>query len=281
MPIQWNEIKTAIFDLDGTLYEDTHHFEYYAALLEEKLDKNDRNSFRKDYENMLKGKHPVAVGRVYDAVRDRVLEVDPETNRVINTWDWEGKPVTKEEEYKEPITFDFDSMIAIGDGWWLPVAAAKHYGVQSTYDAYHKTKEFMQTEAFQFTEQPERRKALKQLRDHMKLILITNSQADDVKRLLDTLDLNGIFHEVIANAKKPVHTEEHFKKIIETEEILPNEAVSLGDNYLNDIVPAENLGMNAVLIDPQGCTTTRGHTECVQSLTDLFPTIKKLQHTSF
>ncbi len=29
------KIKVIIFDLDGTLYEDTHHFDYYAKRIEE------------------------------------------------------------------------------------------------------------------------------------------------------------------------------------------------------------------------------------------------------
>ncbi|MFB4162463.1 HAD family hydrolase [Alteribacillus sp. JSM 102045] len=270
-------IKAAIFDLDGTLYEDTHHFKYYAALLEDMLEEKHRASFRKDYEKMLKGDHPAAIGRVYDVEHDRILEVDPGTNRVRRVWSWDGELISKGEDYySEPIVYDFDSMIAIGDGWWLPVAAAKHYGAADTYEAYHKTKAYMQTEDFQFEEHPERRQALLHLSKHMKLFLITNSKTDDAAQLLETLDFKGIFHEVITDAKKPVHTEEHFARIIETEHLKPHETVSIGDNYLNDIVPAEKLGMHAVLIDPHGCTTTRYNTACIRSLSELFPAIKRL-----
>ncbi|MDQ0298138.1 putative hydrolase of the HAD superfamily [Salibacterium salarium] len=273
MTIPWNKIDAAIFDLDGTLYEDTHHFDYYAKQLEEKLPEHKRSSFRKDYNKMMRGEHPVVIGRIYDTTRDRILEVHPETYQVMKTWNWEGDVVSEGEDYKVPVKFDFDTMIAIGDGWWPPVAAAKHYGVGSTFDAYKATKLYMQTEAFQFAKHPERRESLLRLQQYMTLVLLTNSQADDVEQLLTTLDLQGVFHDVIPNAKKPAQTGNQFTTVMKKYNLSPDQVVSIGDNYLNDIIPAENLGMYSVLIDPQGRTQTRSNTVRIRSLSDLFPLI--------
>ncbi|RSL33590.1 HAD family hydrolase [Salibacterium salarium] len=273
MTIPWQNVNTAVFDLDGTLYEDTHHFDYYAKQLAAKLAERDRSSFWRDYDNMIKGNHPVAIGRVYDTTQDRIVEVDPETYQVTKTWNWEGNVVSAGEDYVEPVTFDFDSMIAIGDGWWPPVAAAKHYGIGSTFDAYKATKAYMQTADFQFEQHPERRESLLRLQQYMNLVLLTNSQADDVERLIETLDLQGVFHEIIPNAKKPAQTSEHFTSIMKKYKLHPENMVSIGDNYLNDIVPAENAGMHAVLIDPQGRTPIRSNTARIRSLSELFPLI--------
>ncbi|MFZ4451171.1 HAD family hydrolase [Salibacterium aidingense] len=274
MTIHWNSIHIAVFDLDGTLYEDTHHFKYYAGQLVSKLPEDKQPLFWKDYYKMLESSHPVAVGRVYDVQKDRILEVDPETYKVRKTWNWNGEVVSAGEDYQDPISFDFDSMIAIGDGWWLPVAAAKHYGIGSTFASYQKTKEYMQTEDFQFADDPSRRRSLAALKKQFRLLLLTNSQADDVERLLETLDLQGIFHRIIPNAKKPAQTRTHFASIMEEYEVKAEEIVSIGDNYLNDIVPAENMGMNAVLIDPQGKTPTRSATERIRTLSELFSLIE-------
>ncbi|SFA94083.1 putative hydrolase of the HAD superfamily [Lentibacillus halodurans] len=274
MAITWNSIQLAVFDLDGTLYEDTHHFKYYANQLASKLPEEKRSLFWKDYYKMLKGKQPIVIGRVYDVDQDRILEVNPETYQVTKTWDWNGDIISAGEDYQGTITFDFDSMIAIGDGWWLPVAAAKHYGVGSTFDAYQRTKTYMQTEDFQFTNDPSRREDLLKLEERFNLVLLTNSQADDVERLLKALDLEGIFHHIIPNAKKPAQTKAHFRSLLQQYDVKPAEVISIGDNYLNDIVPAENMGMHAVLIDPQGATPIRTTTERIQTLSELFSLIQ-------
>lgn len=224
---------------------------------------------------MLEGNHPAAVGRVYDAEKDRILEVDPASYRVTTVWDWEGKETGEEDTYMSPVAFDFHSMIAVGDGWWLPAAAAKHYGVSSTFDAYQKTKAYMQTEDFQFAEIPERRFWLQQLGRRMHLILLTNSESDDVEKLLKTLDLEGIFDEVIPGAAKPARTKTHFKRVLEKYNAAPEEVLSIGDNYLNDIVPAENLAIPAVLIDPSGKTPIRSVTERIATLQELFPLLRR------
>ncbi|PSL50622.1 putative hydrolase of the HAD superfamily [Salsuginibacillus halophilus] len=270
MKLDWQNIKLVIFDLDGTLYEDTDHFEFYANELSKKLDPANENAFWQDYRAMLRGEHPVAIGRVYDAVRDRILVISPDTNEVTRIFDWSGTEVDEHSMYQEAITCDFDHYIAIGDGWWPPVAAAKHYGVGSTYDAYCRTKDFMQTEDFQFDENPGLREALEALGMQKDLVLITNSQQDDVERLLHTLNIDGVFPEVIANAKKPALTEDHFSSLLERYDVRPNEAVSIGDNYLNEVAPAERFGMKGVLIDPSQNAETKENTVVVSTLRDLF-----------
>ncbi|MGY4688825.1 HAD family hydrolase [Salibacterium sp. K-3] len=275
MSFTGNLLQIAVFDLDGTLYEDTSHFRYYAERLAEKLPAEKQPSFWRDYEKMLEGDHPVAVGRVYDAQNDYVLEVDPASYVVTRIWTWEGKETENKDTYTSPVTFDFDSMIAVGDGWWLPAAAAKHHGTGSTRDAYQKTKAFMQTEDFQFAEDLSRRASIEKLGNQMHLVLLTNSEAGDVKQLLRTLDLEDVFDEVIPGAAKPARTEAHFRSILQTYEAAPEEVVSIGDNYLNDIVPAENLGMASVLIDPQGRTPVRPGTERISTLHELFPLLDR------
>lgn len=276
MTVDWKKIKLAIFDLDGTLYEDTEHFEYYANELSKNLNEKNRQAFWDDYQKILTGEHPVAIGRVYDAKRDRILVVNPSTNKVVKVFDWTGKKRQEISYYKEDIAYDFDHFIAIGDGWWLPVAAAKHYGAGSTYEAYNKTKDYMQTDEFQFAENPGLRETLLELGKKKDIVLITNSQADDVERLLTSLNLSGIFPELISNAKKPQKTLMHFQELLSRYQISPDEAVSIGDNYLNEIAPAEQLNMQAILIDPSQKAETKPQTEVAASLSDVFNDMKNL-----
>ena len=68
-----NKWKVIVFDLDGTLYEDTHHFEYYAKQLQHKLPAEKRESFWKDYQSALDLQHALQIGRAYDVEQDLVL----------------------------------------------------------------------------------------------------------------------------------------------------------------------------------------------------------------
>lgn len=136
----FQQAELIIFDLDGTLYEDTVHFDYYAQQLKLELSK----------------------------------------------------------------------MIAIGDGWWLPNVCARHYGVMETHTSYERTKEYMATDQFTLTKIPHLRSSLLHLKTKKITVLLTNSQDDDVARLLHLLDLEGTFDDIITVAKKPLHTLNHF-----------------------------------------------------------------------
>jgi FMN phosphatase YigB (HAD superfamily) len=244
--------KLVVFDLDGTLYEDTDHFDYYAELLKLELTKEeDQQRFQKDYEAMKAGNHIVKIGKAYDVERDYVLTLDPMTIQVTEVHNWDGELINQDEVmtlYKEPLEFNFENMIAIGDGWWLPFVTAKHYGVQDTYTNYNKTKEYMVTDQFQLTKTPGLKQGLLELKNSKQLVLCTNSDIDDVGRLLKELELDTIFEHILSSAMKPTHTEGHFKKLIQQYEVKPHEVVSIGDNFINEIAPALKLGMKAVYI---------------------------------
>ncbi|WP_052364174.1 hypothetical protein [Geomicrobium sp. JCM 19037] len=55
----FKHIDLVIFDLDGTLYEDTDHFDHYAKRLSEELPEQKRANFFQDYDDMKKGNHAV------------------------------------------------------------------------------------------------------------------------------------------------------------------------------------------------------------------------------
>ncbi|WP_236567174.1 HAD family hydrolase [Geobacillus sp. TFV-3] len=60
------DIKVIVFDLDGTLYEETSHFDYYAEQVAKRLCETDRPRFWNDYRAVLAGRHPLRIGVMYD-----------------------------------------------------------------------------------------------------------------------------------------------------------------------------------------------------------------------
>lgn len=262
-----------IFDLDGTLYEGTDHFDYYAERLLLDVTEHSKEAFKTDYEKMKVGKHPVKIGKAYDVENDTVLTLDPFTLNVVKveTWDGEEWPDERRKEvYNGPLSFDFETMIAIGDGWWLPFAAAKHYGVKNCYPRYVETKEYMVTSEFQLEQIPGVREGLLKLKETKKIVLITNSDIDDVGRLLKELNLDGVFEHIVTSAKKPSRTIDIFQKLMEQYEVNAEEIVSVGDNFINEIAPAIQMGMKGIYIDPLQGRLQHEQLKVVKSLGDCF-----------
>ncbi|MCT1904269.1 HAD family hydrolase [Oceanobacillus sojae] len=265
------DYKLVIFDLDGTLYEGTEHFDYYAKLLQEKVAPAYQADYLREYEAMKAGKHLVSIGKVYDAARDLVLTIDSLTFEVSAAYRWNGEKLSEtetQEYYPGPQQFDFNHLVAIGDGWWLPFASAKHYGVEENYSSYLATKEFMVSDDFTIEKLEGLRTYLLQLKEKTQIVLLTNSDREDVTRLLNELDLTNIFDHMITSAKKPAYTKKWMEHLIEQYEIESAEAVSVGDNFINEIAPALSLGMDAVYIQPHGHNEERDGLKVIDSLTD-------------
>ncbi|WP_202081071.1 HAD family hydrolase [Caldalkalibacillus salinus] len=248
----FEDSQLMIFDLDGTLYEDTDHFAYYAHLLKQEVDEAFRSAYEREYKKMINGEHTLKIGSVYDLVRDHIVEIDSSSSRVTHAWTWDGDPLSEDERqrlYPTPVECDFETMMAIGDGWWLPNACARHFGVNDTDTAYVKTKEYMAAEQFSLTRIPGLREGLLHLKQKRDIVLVTNSDPDDVGRLLDRLDLDDIFEDRVTVAKKPQYTKNHFSQLLKEYDVRPHEAISIGDNYINEIAPAIQLGLKTIFID--------------------------------
>jgi FMN phosphatase YigB (HAD superfamily) len=250
-----DEAKLLIFDLDGTLYEDTDHFDYYCRLMQQRVADDKKQAFWDTYESMKKGNHPVAIGKVYDIQNDVSVTVDPMTLQVtkVMTFDGEEWPSEKvKKEYPRELVYDFERLIAIGDGWWLPYATAMHFGLKQsdTWECYNATKEYMVTDQFNLTKTPGLKDALIRLKEEKKLVLLTNSEREDVQRLLNELELDGIFHALYSEGQKPLKTKEKIQAILDECGVQPQEAVSIGDNFINEIAPALLMGLKAVYIQP-------------------------------
>jgi FMN phosphatase YigB (HAD superfamily) len=268
----YNDFKLYVFDLDGTLYEDTDHFDYYSDLLKQEVLQEEQVQYEEEYEQMKNGTHIVEIGKAYDVNRDSVLTLDPLSLKVTEVHDWDGNAWTEEEirkHYSEEITFDFENIIAIGDGWWLPFVCAKHYKVKDTYTSYLKTKEYMVTDQFQLTKTPGLREGLLKLKQNKQIVLMTNSDSEDVGRLLKEIKLDGIFDDVITSALKPKNTTNYLKEVLEKYQIEAQDAISIGDNFINEIAPALALGMNALLIQEAEVAVDHEKLTTVKSLADV------------
>ncbi|GEK59757.1 hypothetical protein CHL76_13360 [Marinococcus halophilus] len=255
--IHWNDKELLIFDLDGTLYEDTEHFDYYAERLGAFIPEKERTTFFTEYDAVQKGERALQIGTAYDAEKDRVLYLDPVSAQPIKVVSWSGKemdPSIWKKEYAG-FPFDFDKKIAIGDGWWTPHATARHFGVskEEAYAAYVETKTYMSSEAFQLSHTPSLRSGLQWLQSNGKqMVLVTNSDDEDAEAILQQLNLQDLLppYTRITSANKPAETKDHYKQLMEEYRVNPQETMVIGDNLMNDVMPGVLLGIESIHISP-------------------------------
>ncbi|WP_078379919.1 HAD family hydrolase [Sutcliffiella halmapala] len=272
-------ITTIVFDLDGTLYEDTHHFRYYADLLRNKLSMDVQELFEQDYLAVEDGSHTLKIGRVYDAQKDLILS--HHHGEVTQGWKWDGEIVPSheiKELYPKPLQFDLVETLSIGDLWWIPVAIAKHYGLSSkeAYEAFLQTREHMMTDDFELQPLKEFADVLERLHSKYTLVLMTNSPQVDSETIIKKLGFTSYFHDKIFEANKPIHTGEKLTFISEKWTVPFSQMLSIGDNYINEILPASLLGCSTICIDPYDIHENSVANYTVRNLNELSIKLEKL-----
>jgi FMN phosphatase YigB (HAD superfamily) len=277
------DIKVIVFDLDGTLYEDTHHFDYYAKKVEEKLSADKREVFRSDYKAALSGQHPLKIGRVYDAKTDLILTI--EDGYVRKAWRWDGAILINDEVqtlYPTKIEVNLDDMLSIGDLWWVPVSIGRHYGLSNkeTYEAFLETRDYMMSPHFKMKPIHGLAETLADIRRHITLVVMTNSPEPDSEAILNKLGLAALFHKKIFLAGKPTKSKARFTEIRENYRVHFKEILSVGDNLVNDILPARELGCKTMFIDPHNIGDRHSADVVIKKLSDGIPILRSLQENS-
>ncbi|OQP01175.1 hypothetical protein B1689_05825 [Geobacillus sp. 44C] len=135
-------VKAIVFDLDGTLYEETHHFEYYAAQVAKRLRKEDQHRFWEDYRAVLSGRHPLRIGSVYDAGEDLILLL--QNGIVSEAYRWNGEKLGAAEVktiYPGQVKIDLDRLFSIGDNLENDILPARRLGCRTIFiDVYRLAK---------------------------------------------------------------------------------------------------------------------------------------------
>ncbi|MBT9252245.1 MAG: HAD family hydrolase [Brockia lithotrophica] len=245
------EKRLLVFDLDGTLYEGTEHFDYYAREIGRYLAEDVRAAYERDYANSRSGRGPVKFGDVYDYAKD-VLYRREEGGERYRAFRWDGTPLDDVVPASAFAAQD-KRYVPVGDGWWLPLVIALHYGVDvpALEKAFLATRAYMQSPAYHLPENPRLKRFFERFKERGgALALLTNSPEEDSRAILRKIGVLEYFDDLVFWAEKPQKTTEHMTRLLERFAVSPELAASIGDNLVNDIVPAKRLGMHTVLVDP-------------------------------
>lgn len=252
-------IRCVIYDLDGTLYADTHHFDYYAAALGAALLGGVAAAFQADWQRARRGQHVLRVGCLYDAAQDLILALDGEQVTGARRWDGTELPAAVAQRYPQPPAVDHVALLNVGDLWWLPAAIAAHHGLPAPErrQAFLATRSFMSRPEFRLSSIPGLAQAMQwQRRQGIRQVLATNSPEPDSRILTEKAGLAGVLDGWFFEVGKPAGMAGVVAAVCEELSISPAAVLSVGDNYLNDITPAAVLGCRTALLDPEGAQPT-------------------------
>ncbi|HEU4964800.1 MAG TPA: HAD family hydrolase [Bacilli bacterium] len=272
-----SNVQLIIYDLDGTLYEDTHHFDYYAGQLKQRLASDMQDKFQADYEAALNDAHPLRIGRTYDAIRDLILvQIKGD---VSEAYRWDGTALSAEEVrelYPDKVTVNLEDMFSVGDMWWVPGCMARHYGLTDagTTEAFLATREWMMGPEFEMNPIQGLKDGIAASRANgVKQVLVTNSPQQDSEKILDKIGLFESFDLKVFMARKPSGTKGVFERVSQQFGIAYEHILSVGDNWVNEILPANELGCQTIYIDPHGIGAGLESDKTVKSMQEVLPLI--------
>jgi FMN phosphatase YigB (HAD superfamily) len=281
-------IRTVLFDLDGTLYEDPMVYDHYAEELGSFLPAGARVQYLDHWQRARRGQDAARVGMGYDAERDALFRY--RGGHIMSIVDWKGveTPVvsSQEEDPGRPVGPPIEVPIFgpnrrnIGDLWAMADVLAMHYGVprQSRSAAFRSTREFMATDAFHLHLHTGMRECLTGLRtEGVILIAMSNSPIDSVHDVFDDLGIREYFSMIVGDSGKPAGLYAWLSDMSE-----PGDLLSIGDNYVNDIEPALRSGARALYIDRHATALGSEYEHCyhVPSIDGAITWLGDLIHSS-
>ncbi len=279
MTLDLAKVRAIVYDLDGTIYDDTRHFELYAKEIQSGLPEQVRDAFWSDYRAVVEGKHPsLRIGTFYDAERDVVLHL--QGGRVERAVHWDGSlvpPLVVREVYRGDIEPDHDKVMNVGDLWWVPAAIGAHYGGSKEHRerAFLQIREMMADPAFEIRPIPGLKEVLEAARGQVVQVLATNSPQPDSEAILTKIGVMGLFDRMYFRSNKPLGMRDVVEELCRAYRLQPSEILSVGDNLVNEITPARALGCQAVFIDPHGLGTPEDADLVVRSMRDFIPLLRR------
>lgn len=237
-----NSDLTVIFDLDGTIYQNTtFHRDYIRTL----VDGTERESWERALvwltEEILSGRELI-MNRFY---RRGVLNVSS-VQELAGTL--RGR-LCPEMGYEEAL--HTDGILYLGDAWAVLALLGESIGClqgERSDFVYRSTRESMERKGMQGSLRL--KQALTSLQQRCRVILLSNSYEATVREFLRQLGFDGVFREICSSAHKPFGMIESLRKL--DPEVLrrPQTLLSIGDHAFNDLMPIAAVGGKTLWMNP-------------------------------
>ncbi|MBS4191880.1 HAD family hydrolase [Bacillus sp. FJAT-49705] len=156
---------------------------------------------------------------------------------------------------------------SLGDPWQVILYLSRKYEIQEAkqIEAFYKVREQMIQPGFALKMNNTYIETVKNL-DDVK-ILMTNSPEENASTFVHLFGLNHAFDHYYYDAKKPTGMSTYVKEI---QKMYPDhEIISIGDNYINDIKPCQDIGIKGIYINHFNIPINEQYIQVVQDLKEL------------
>lgn len=237
-----NNIKTIVFDLDGTIYQNNDfHRDYIHFLLEGSNLTGWEDSLVRFIDGVYTGKH-LTMNAYYSTAR-------------ISAGTAEEYFAALERAYVPGIDFDCarsrGDLVFLGDAWAVVSLIGKTLGLLENgrdNQVYRKTRQKMSQDGMQGNQRL--RRAILALGSRYETVLLTNSYEETALDFLAQLGFSGIFRRAVYSAGKPFDLVKNLSTHFPELRSRPETFLTVGDHAFNDLMPLQQLGCKALWINP-------------------------------
>ncbi|MCK5492510.1 MAG: HAD family hydrolase, partial [Candidatus Omnitrophica bacterium] len=258
------QYKVIIFDVDNTLYRldfERYVGDYMNYLRKNILEEENRIIFERECVKFEEGKGIIKEGEVYVPVEKHLLDVDG--HRIMRVWNVRvgDKGLFKEEVLTIPKEYPDDlveevcvcaDMIYVSHDFRPLTIIAHMLGGENLCNIHKEFKEHVITshDSYGISVDNLLREKLDILyRQEIKLVVVSNSDEETTKAILDILGVSEFFDRIIGSANKPIRFGKIIKKLAKDYNVNFNQMVSVGDDKKRDIIPAGEYGLYTILVN--------------------------------
>ena len=235
-------IKTVVFDLDGTIYQNNRfHPDYIHFLLEGTPYESWKQPLISFIDEVFAGKHLV----MNDYYCSTPLCADRFEDYIAAL---EGARIPG-------LTFETsiarDDSIFLGDAWAVVSLIGSTLGLIQNgrgNEVYKKTGDNMSEDGM--VGNMRLKAAILELGKHYETVLLTNSYEQTALDFLAQLNFSGVFTKIVYSAHKPFGLVENLTRFCPQLAEQPETFLTIGDHAFNDLMPLQRLGAKALWINP-------------------------------
>ncbi len=235
-------MKTIIFDLDGTIYQNTvFHKDYIRFMLENTALENWEDDLIHLTEKIFSGEE-LTMNCFYkleniDAKNPKEFISRLNKNICLN--------LSTDDAYNAK------DIIYLGDAWSVITLIGVSLGLLSNERAdilFRRIRLKMEVDGMRGNEIL--KENIIKLNDKYNILLMSNSYEETVREFLRQLNYENVFSKICTAAKKPFNMIKNLNNL--DENILKNstDIISIGDHSFNDLMPISKLGGATVWINP-------------------------------
>ena len=251
----WSAVRGLVFDMDGTLYraDDELFYRGYAEELALRLRRCEPAVMLAEYERWLRGESLFVGDYLYDF-----------RHRWLVRWGENGPVAALDPRREQPVPAEAlarayrddappSRLLGMGDGWTQLGCAAHCLGLSTRQivDAYRGFQSRIIADPTRFgivaNSHLAETFALLAQRGYT-LALMTMSQGDVVTAVLNALGVRELFHALLEGVRKPEGTPDALRQVSEQCGLALAEWLVVGDNPVNDLAPARELGLPTLLV---------------------------------